>query len=58
MIERVRPLEAPGKVADTTTDGGVICGKRATGSNRKATAPASVMAIASTVAKIGLSMKK
>ncbi len=49
---------APGKVAETTTEGGVICGKRATGSSRNATAPASVMTIASTVANIGRSMKK
>src|SRR5271154_2308160 len=49
---------APGKVAETTTEGGVICGKRATGNNRKATSPASVMTIASTVAKIGRSKKK
>ena len=49
---------APGKVAATTTEGGVICGNRATGSSRKATEPASVMTIASTVAKIGRSMKK
>ena len=49
---------APGKVAETTTEGGVICGKRATGSSRKAMEPASVMTIASTVAKIGRSMKK
>ena len=49
---------APGKVAETTTEGGVICGNRATGSSRNAMAPASVMTIASTVAKIGRSMKK
>jgi len=45
-------------VADTTTEGGVICGKRAIGSSRKAIRPASVIRIASTVAKIGRSMKK
>src|ERR1700686_5023087 len=49
---------APGNVADTTTEGGVICGNRATGSSRKAMRPASVMTIASTVAKIGRSLKK
>jgi hypothetical protein len=38
--------------------GGVICGYWATGKVRTATAPARVMTMDSTEAKIGLSMKK
>src|SRR4051794_11245078 len=49
---------APGKLADTTTEGGVIGGKRAIGNCVSAIAPASVMMMDSTVAKIGRSMKK
>ena len=42
----------------TCTVGGVISGYWATGSVKTATAPASVMTIDSTAAKIGRSMKK
>ena len=49
---------APGNVADTTMVGGVICGKRATGSSTNEIEPASVMTIASAVAKTGRSIKK
>ena len=44
---------APGNVVDTTMVGGVINGKRATGSPESETPPAIVMMIASTVEKIG-----
>ena len=49
---------APGKTAETTMVGGVICGKRAIGRPDNATPPASVIMMASTVEKIGRSMKK
>ena len=47
---------APGKDADTLTVGKSTCGKE-TGSNRKATAPASAIAIVRRVVAIGLRMK-
>ena len=51
-LQRRRPSAAAGGAVPAR------CGNRATGSSRKATEPASVMTIASTVAKIGRSMKK
>ena len=50
--------EAPGYTARTVTTGGAISGYCATGSTRIAASPAITMKMDSTVAKIGLSMKK
>jgi hypothetical protein len=48
---------APGKDADTLMVGKSTCGRGATGSSRKATAPARARAIVSRVLAIGLRMK-
>src|SRR5262245_61523441 len=49
---------APGYDAETRTVGGVMCGNWPTGSNGNDTAPASVIRIARTDAKMGRAMKK
>src|SRR5208282_2248864 len=49
---------APGKVAETCTCGGTICGYCEIGSSNAATAPAKVMISEMTVEKTGRSMKK
>src|SRR3954464_14727039 len=49
---------APGKIADTSTVGGVISGYCAIGSVQTAMPPAKVITIESTEAKIGRSIKK
>src|SRR6185295_2702858 len=57
-VEAMVSAEAPGYVVLIVTVGGAISGYCATGSENAAMVPASVMMIASTIAKTGRSMKK
>src|ERR1043165_2894133 len=57
-VEATTSASAPGYWQLTWTVGGVICGYCASGKEKRATPPASVITIDSTDAKIGRSMKK